>query len=168
MQSKLAWLGFGASIMLNLVFIAGVAFGWSHHLGGGGYRGHHGWGDKGGQSMVERLSLNDAQTAGLEALRDSLRERRKAVWGEGGSRQAMRQAMLAELQKPTFDPEQAMTVVAEASQDRHAFFVEMAGELHGYLQTLSPEQRATFFELAAERGFLRSLLGRRGRGHHRG
>ncbi len=38
-----------------------------------------------------------------------------------------------------------------------------AEALHGYLETLDPEQRAGFLEMAGERGFLRGLF----RGHRR-
>jgi len=66
--------------------------------------------------------------------------------------------MLAEVGNPTFDRERVAALVDDWSTQRRAYFVEVAQDMHAYVATLTPAQRATFLKLAQERGFLRRLL----------
>ena len=151
MTRAVLWLALGASLLLNLAFLSGVVMGWSQHWSGAP------GGAKGGAraDIVEQLQLTDAQQADLQTLRQGFGSVREAM---RAGRKTMRQAVIAALQAPDFDRAAVMTAMAEASEERRAFFADMAEALHGYLKGLEAEQRATFFTLAEERSFLRRLF----------
>lgn len=149
MRERLPWVLFVASLLLNAVFLAGAVFGWttlkSTFLPG----------QSGVAQVTRELSLTPEQVAGLEAFRQDIKAKRGQAWQ---SRGGLRSALLAELRKDAFDRPGVEAMMAERSVQRRGFFADIAEELHGYLQSLSPTQRARFFELAAERGFMRNLL----------
>ena len=76
-------------------------------------------------------------------------------------KQAQRQAMWAEMAKPEFDRAAFEDQLSARFDQRRDFFVEFAESLHGYLATLSPEQRTDFIAMAEERGFMRKLFFKR-------
>ena len=76
-------------------------------------------------------------------------------------KQEQRQALWAVMAKPEFDRAGFEARLAARFDQRRDFFVEFAESLHGYLATLSPEQRAGFVEMAEERSFMRKLFFKR-------
>ena len=61
---------------------------------------------------------------------------------------------------PRPDPPRRVGELLRQGMERRATgFEQMMVDLHGYLATLSDEQRAAFLEMAKERGFLRGLYG---------
>jgi Spy/CpxP family protein refolding chaperone len=149
MKGKLVWILLGVSLAANLFIAAGALY---SYYGGG----HRGWHAKlGVEDVAERLELSPAQSAALQALRDQARNRPRPSREE---REARRAAFLAELGKPEFDRARMEALMAERMAGRQQRILGVAEELHGYLATLDPEQRAGFLEMAKERGFLRGLF----------
>jgi uncharacterized membrane protein len=150
MKPRLPWILFVISLALNLFFAAGVFYNKleaerlsaapEQRIG----------------ALAEQLGLSEAQQAGLLALREQAMERREAV---RGLRQQRRAALMAELAKPELDRERLGQLMREGMERRAAAFEQLLVDLHGYLATLSDEQRAAFLEMAKERGFLRGLYG---------
>jgi uncharacterized membrane protein len=106
--------------------------------------------------LAEKLELTEAQEADLLALSERSRERRQ---GRRDLWKKRRQDILVELAKPELDRTRLSEVIRQGRDRRNAYFEEMMVDLHGYLATLSDEQRAAFLEMAKDRRFLRSLLG---------
>ena len=159
MRHKLPWILFAGSLLLNGVFLGGVLFGWA------GLKSDLLDGRRPMAEMAEQLSLTPRQIDGLKALRDDIGARGGAF---RQARQSLRAAVLAEMRQPEFDREAVLAVMGENAAERHAFFADVAGDLHGYLQSLEPDQRERFLELAEERGFMRRLIfGNRHRGGDR-
>jgi len=147
MRLRLPWILLAVSVVANLFFVAGV-----------GYT-RYGTGDDDAIAQAtKQLNLSSAQQQGLLALREGVAARRETMSGPGGG---LRDAMLAEIGKPTFDRERVAALVADWSAQRRTYFVDVAQDLHGYVATLTPEQRDKFLVLARDRLFLRQLL----RGH---
>ncbi len=150
MKPRLPWVLFAISLALNLFFAAGVFY---NKL-------------EAERAQVEpeqriaelaaQLELSEAQQAGLRALRKQAMERRQAV---RGLRRERRAALMAELAKPELDRDRLRELMREGMERRAVGFEQMMVDLHGYLATLSDEQRTAFLERAKERGFLRSLYG---------
>ncbi len=159
MRQKLPWILFAGSLLLNGVFLGGVLFGWA------GLKSDLSDGRGPMAEMADQLSLTPSQMDGLKALRDDIRARGRTF---RKSRQSLRTAVLAEMRQPEFDREAVLAVMGENATERHAFFADIARDLHGYLQGLEPDQRERFLELAEERGFMRRLIfGDRRRGGER-
>ncbi len=151
MKGKLIWVLLGISLAANLFIAAGALY---SYYGGG----HRGWHAKlGVEDVAERLELSPAQSAALQTLRDQARDRPRPSREE---REARRATFLAELGKPEFDRARMQDLMAERMAGRQERILGIAEELHGYLATLAPEQRAGFLEMAKERGFLRGLFRR--------
>ncbi len=151
MQRKLPWMLFAASMALNILFVSGFLVG----------QASSGQADSAAsklEEVAERLSLSDEQRQGLVDLRGRLAERRA---GMRDQKQAQRQAMWAEMAKPEFDRAAFEDQLSARFDQRRDFFVEFAESLHGYLATLSPEQRTDFIAMAEERGFMRKLFFKR-------
>lgn len=149
MGKRLPWVLFSASLLLNVVFLAGAVFGWSTlkapFLA-----------DSSGLAVVtEELALSPEQAAALKALRQDFVSRRKEMRQSRGAR---RGALLATLAEEDFDRPALEEMMNERLASRRVFFADMAEALHGYLQSLSPEQRERFLDLAAEPGFLRKVM----------
>ncbi|MFQ6017334.1 MAG: Spy/CpxP family protein refolding chaperone [Kiloniellaceae bacterium] len=149
MRAKLPWILLAVSLALNVFFIAGVAY--TKYT-------------KGQLSetperridfVAQRLALTEEQRQGLLALRERASKRRHEI---RGPRNRLRAALLAELDKPAFDRDRVLVLLAEGSERRRAHFADLAAELHAYLATLSPRQREAFLAMARERGFLYGLL----------
>ena len=104
--------------------------------------------------VAERLGLSDAQHEALMLLRERAEVRMP------GLRQAeapVRAAILQEVAKPSFDRDLVMGMLAERDEERRPYLTEYAEDLHGFLVTLTPEQRAQFLEMATDRRFLRQV-----------
>ena len=158
MKGKLVWVLLGISLAANLFFAAGALYSF--------YGGEHrGWRAKVSvEDVAERLELSPAQSDALQALRDQARQRSRPSREE---REARRAAFLEELSKPEFDRARVEALMAERMAGRQQRILGVAEELHGYLETLTPEQRAGFLEMAKERGFLRGLFRRHRRSRDR-
>ncbi len=150
MRAKLPWVLLAISLALNLGFAAAVFQSRSEAerlTASPGAR---------LQVVTEELDLNEQQAADLLALRDKLR----AGWQPlSKARRDRRLAILTELAEPEIDQARLAELMREGGEQQRAAFARMAGDLHGYLQSLSPEQRQRFLELAGERRFLRQLFG---------
>ncbi len=150
MKDRLAWFLFAVSLAANVFFAAGV-----------GYTVYQ---DRRAADspearvdlVAERLGLDDAQHEALGSLRE------RAAMRLPGLRQAdrpVRTEILKQIAQPSFDRELIMDMLVERDEERRPYFAEYAEDLHGFLVTLTPEQRETFLGLARERGFLRRVYG---------
>ncbi len=151
MKGKLVWILLGVSLAANLFFAAGALY----SLYGEDHRGRPAAVSV--DDVAERLELSPAQRDALQALRDKARNRARPSRAE---REQRRATFLAELDKPEFDRARVEALMAERMARRQERILGIAEELHGYLATLTPKQRAGFLEMAKERGFLRGLFGR--------
>ncbi len=151
MKGKLVWILLGVSLAANLFFAAGALYSFY----GGEHRGWHA--KVSVDDVAERLALDPAQRDALQALRDDARNRPRPSREE---REQRRATFLAELDKPEFDRARVAALMAERMAGRQQRILGIAEELHDYLATLTPKQRAGFLEMAKERGFLRGLFGR--------
>lgn len=155
MSSRLPWFLFAVSLAGNLFFGAGVAYTVYKE------RRVTESAEARVDVVAERLGLSDAQHEALMLLRERAEVRMP------GLRQAeapVRVAILKEVAKPSFDRELVMGMLAERDEERRPYFAEYAEDLHGFLVTLRPEQRAQFLEMATDRRFLRQVyLGAGGR-----
>ncbi|MHA1600533.1 MAG: Spy/CpxP family protein refolding chaperone [Alphaproteobacteria bacterium] len=146
MRNKLPWILLAVSVVANIFFAGGAIYTLSARSGNAV------------KQVIRELDLTPAQRDGLLALREGVAVRRAAMTGMRGG---LRKAMLAEIGNPTFDRERVTVLVGEWSDQRRAYFVDLAENLHAYVATLTPEQRETFLTMAQERGFLRRLLRRK-------
>ncbi len=149
MRRRLPWFLLAASLALNVFFLAGLAY---PPLFGGA------------RSVLtadpvakaaQELQLDEAQTAALTALRQRVAERRLAAGGDAGSFRAL---LIAELAKPDFDRVGLEERMGERRAVMGIVVLDTAEDLHGFLATLSPEQKTVFLARAGDRGFLRRLL----------
>lgn len=108
--------------------------------------------------ISEQLSLTPEQLYEFEHFSKDLAERWR-MFRE--YMEPVRAAMADELAKPEFDRESYRRVMRMRQDVREEYFLQFGEELHAYIQTLKPEQRARFVELSRERGFLRRLMGGR-------
>ena len=108
------------------------------------------------QLIAEQLELSAEQRQGLEDLRAKARERWSGSRGQWGDQ---RRQTMAEIAKPELDVTRIETMMRERSEARIVGFTETARDLHGFLATLSPEQREAFTAMSEERGFLWRLIG---------
>ncbi len=154
MTSRLPWFLLAVSLAANIFFAAGVAY--------TAYQDR-----RASQSaearvdiVAERLGLNAAQHEALSLLRERAEMRRP------GLRQAdapVRAEILKQLAQPSFDRPLIMGMLESRDEERRPYLAEYAEDLHGFLVTLSAEQRESFLGMASEPGFLRSVYGARSR-----
>jgi uncharacterized membrane protein len=144
------WILFAISLALNLFFGAGVIY--SKLEAERKYRPP----EARIAELAEQLQLSETQQADLLALSERARERRRGrreLWRE------RRQNLLAELAKPELDRARLGELIDQGRDRRNASWEALMVDLHGYLATLSAEQRAAFLEMAQDRRFLRGLVG---------
>ncbi|WP_420346400.1 periplasmic heavy metal sensor [Pelagibius sp.] len=151
MGKKPLWFLLAASVAVNLFFLAGLVY---PQLMGAPEPSDTAAADP-VAAVAEDLELSAAQVAGLEALRQRTAERREATGGTSGSFRAL---LLTELAKPAFDRGGLMQQMEERRARMGTVVLDTTEDLHGYLATLSPEQKAAFLERARDREFLRNLL----------
>lgn len=160
MRAKLPWILFAVSLAINIFFVVGVAY---------TMKARHDYAaspERRVEFVADRLDLSDDQRQGLLALLAKAEEQRAGARGDRGDRDQRRAAFLDELAKPTFSRDNFIAMMTERSSQRVEMFANITGELHSYLATLSPEQRAQFLDMAKERRFIRRLLfSRRGPRH---
>ena len=150
MRAKLPWVLLAISLAINLGFAAAVFQSRSEAerlTASPGAR---------LQVITDELGLSEQQAAGLLALRDRLRAGWKPL---SDARRERRLAILTELAEPEIDRARLAQLMQEGGEEQRTIFARMAADLHGYLQSLTPEQRRRFLEMARERGFLRHLFG---------
>ena len=152
MKGKLVWFLLGVSLAANLFFAAGAIY----TLSGEDHRRRIPAGAT-VDAVAERLALSPAQRDALQALRDTVRNRPRPSREERAERRA---SFLANLAAPEFDRARLQAMMEERRAGRQERLLGRAEALHGYLATLTPEQRAGFLEMAKERGFLFGLFGR--------
>ncbi len=150
MKNRLAWFLFAVSLAANVFFAAGV--GYTVYQDRRAAESAEARVDM----VAERLGLKDAQHEALGLLRERSAMRRP------GLRQAdrpVRAAILKQLTQPSFDRGLIMGMLVERDEERRPYFAEYAEDLHGFLITLTPEQRDKFLGMAQEPGFLRRVYG---------
>jgi uncharacterized membrane protein len=151
MGKNLAWILLAVSLALNVFFAGGVIYSkvTAERLGASPAERT--------QFLAERFALSDQQRDRLLAFQTAMGERRGTL--RDGFRKS-RSALLAELTKPDLD----RTRIAQLRQDqtavRSALFEDFTGELHQFLATLTPEQKADFVAMLEEHGLFRGLFGR--------
>ena len=149
MSRRLPWYLLAASLALNVFFVAGMAYPPLFGTTTSEPR------QDPVAAVADDLQLNAAQAEGLAALRQRVAERRAAAGGNGGSFRAL---LIAELAKSEFD----RAGLEERARERRAAMgtvvLDVAEDLHGYLTTLSSEQKTAFLERSKDRAFLRRLL----------
>jgi uncharacterized membrane protein len=150
MKPRLPWILFAISLALNLFFGAGVIY--SKLEAERRYMPP----EARIAELAEQLKLSEAQQADLLALSERSRERRQ---GQRGLWKERRQNLLAELAKPELDRARLAELMRRGRDRRSSSYEELMVDLHGYLATLSDEQRAAFLEMAQDRRFLRGLFG---------
>ena len=155
MKSRLPWLLFAVSFAANVFFAAGV-----------GYTVYQdrmiAESPEARVDMVaERLDLSAAQHEALGLLRERSAMR---LPGLRQSEAPVRAAILKQVSQPSFDRALIMRMLAERDEERRPYFAEYAEDLHGFLITLTNEQREAFLGMASEPGFLRRVY----RGDKRG
>lgn len=106
--------------------------------------------------VSKALALTPEQLEAFTSLQDSLQERR-AMFRE--YMEPVRRAMTDALIEESFDREAYRNVISKRREVREEFFLQIGEELHDFLQTLSPEQKARFKDLSRERNFLRRFMG---------
>jgi hypothetical protein len=132
MRKLLPWVLFGASLIVNALFIGGALFG-------------HGFGhwnkdrEAAFERVVEKLDLTDEQEASMMSMRD-------------------RRAMLDELRGETFDEARFGALMEEGGELRRAFFLELARRLHAFMGTLSEDQRERLLGMIEDRRFRRAFM----------
>jgi len=150
MKNRLPWFLFAVSLAANVFFAAGVGYTvYQDRLAAESPEARV-------DLVAERLGLNEAQHEALGLLRERSAMRRP------GLRQAdapVRVAILKQLAQPTFDRDLIVGMLVERDEERRPYFAEYAEDLHGFLVTLTAEQREIFLDLASERGFLRRVYG---------
>ena len=108
--------------------------------------------------VSEALSLTPEQFEAFTTLQASLQERRE-MFREymAPVRRAMTEALVAD----GFDREAYRKAMSKRQEVREEYHLQVGEELHDFLRSLSPEQRAVFKDLAKERRFLWRFLGGR-------
>ena len=151
MGKNLAWILLAVSVALNIFFAGGVVYSkvMSERLRASPA--------ERAQFLADRFALSDQQHDRLLAFQTAMGERRGTL--RKGFREA-RVAFLAELAKPELDRARIAQLSQERTAVRSALFEDFTGELHQFLATLSPEQKADFVAMLEERGLFRGLFGR--------
>lgn len=151
MSNRLPWMLFVVSLALNIFFVGGVGYSWmtTGRLVESP--------DARLDTVAEELSLTATEKQGLIDLRGRLREVWSAMRSQNGG---VRAAALEELASEEFDREKVLRLTRERYELRSTTIVDSMQELHGYLSTLSPEQRSQFVDMAQDRRFFRNLFGR--------
>ncbi len=152
MRSKLLWTVLIVSLAANVAFLAGAIYTLSTREDPAAARAAR------VEALAQRLGLGPEQQRGLVELGERVRQKRQ-VMREGHAEQ--REAYFVELGKAAFDRARVIELFEQRAARQAEHVADIAAEMHAYLATLSPEQRAEFLGMARERGFLRRLFGRR-------
>ena len=148
MRKLLPWVLFGASLIVNALFIGGALFG-------------HGFGhwnkdrEAAFERVVEKLGLTDEQEASMMSMRDGLLDQGRDMHDQ---RTQMRREMLDELRGETFDEARFVALMEEGGELRRTFFLELARRLHAFMGELSEDQRERLLEMIEDRRFRRAFM----------
>lgn len=148
MRKLLPWVLFGASLIVNALFIGGALFG-------------HGFGhwnkdrEAAFERVVEKLDLTAEQEASMMSMRDGLLDQGRDMHDQ---RTQMRRAMLDELRGETFDEARFVALMEEGGARRRAFFLDLARRLHAFMGELSEDQRERLLEMIEDRRFRRAFM----------
>lgn len=105
--------------------------------------------------VADELGLNAEQREALTLLRERAAIRRSAMKETSAPAQA---AVLQQVSETDFDPERVKALIADWNAERQLYHLTFAEDLHGFLMTLTPEQRQSFLAMARERGFMRQVF----------
>jgi Spy/CpxP family protein refolding chaperone len=100
------------------------------------------------QQMAGELGLDAQQKQAFAHYSQTMRRRLDAMRESVGPLVA---GAWAEVARPQADETKVMHLLDEAAQQRRAFVGQLTTTTLSFLATLSPEQRATFVELARQR-----------------
>lgn len=141
-RRHLLWVLLTLSLVLNLCFVAGALWSRFHappppfNLEGRF------------QQMAAELALDPPQKEAFEryaqTIRAHIRQMRETV-------QPLIADAWSETAKPDADETKVMALFGEAAEKRRSFQRELMTTTLSFLATLSPEQRATFVEIARQR-----------------
>lgn len=155
MRARLLWVLLAVSLAANAFFAAGVAYTvYTERQVAASTQARV-------DLVAERLGLNEDQREGLRLLRERA-EIRRSAWRERSA--PMREALVEQVAEANFERERVLEQLEEWGAERRLYFAEFAEDLHGFLATLTAEQRARFLELAREPGFLREVSGKTKKG----
>lgn len=150
MSPKLLASLLAVSLALNLFAVGGVAYSNFSEAAGDDP-------DAGVESVSAIMSLTEAETQRLYGVRDAAWTLRSEKRPEAEN---LRGELISLLVQPDFDKTRAEALWVQRNALRQQRVVATMTEMHGFLATLTPEQRAQFTAMAKERGFLRKLFGR--------
>jgi periplasmic protein CpxP/Spy len=100
------------------------------------------------EKLGKKLDLNEAQTAKLNAVTDTMRKGRETMRGKHDER---RQAALALLDQPKLDRQRALDLVQQTTRDINDQAPEMIAALGDFYDSLTPAQQQKLREEAKER-----------------
>ena len=123
------------------VAVAGCGHGMRHH-GSGDYAIHH------IEKLGKELNLNEAQTAKLSAVTQTLRKNRDAMRSKHEERQ---KAMVALLDQPKLDRQRAIGLVQETTRDINDHAPELIAVMGDFYDSLTPPQQQKLREELKER-----------------
>lgn len=154
MKRRLPWILFALSLILNVALIGGAVYvkSMAHH-----YRDHP---DARAEYLSEQLDLDTGQENALIEMMGALaaaeEERQEA-------REDFRERFLAMLAQPELTRDDIARELESGTEDWIARFSDKMLQMHGFVQTLTPEQREKLFALARERrgGINRLFVGKR-------
>ncbi len=140
-RHRVAWVVLALSLTLNVFFIGGWA--WSRLTTQAPQTPAQRF-----EQLAHRLDLTAEQRAALQEFGGEVRQRTHLF--HNASRPLMDQ-IWGELAKPAPDQALISRLIDEVAENRHTYQKDMAADLSRFLAALSPEQRATFVELAKQR-----------------
>lgn len=100
------------------------------------------------ERLGKELDLNEAQTAKLNAVTDTMRKGRETMRGKHDER---RQAVLALLEQPKLDRQRALDLVQQTTRDINDHAPEMIAALGDFYDSLTPAQQQKLRQEAKER-----------------
>lgn len=151
MKRRLPWILFVLSLILNVALIGGAVYVKSvaHH-----YRDHP---EARAEFLADKLDLDDSQTEELRALVEELDEAKEE---RRDDRDGFRARFMAMLAQPDLTREDVVRELRSGTGDWVDRFADKTMSIHGFVQTLTPEQREELFALAREqRGGIGRLFG---------
>lgn len=142
MKRRLPWILFVLSLILNVALIGGAIYvkTVAHH-----YRDNP---DARAEYLAEELELDQGQEQELIGL---IRELDQAKEERRDDRKDFRDRFMAMLAQPDLSREDVIREMESGTGDWLERFADKTLRIHGFVQTLTPEQREELFALARER-----------------
>jgi len=141
-RPRLIWLILALSLALNLFFVAGgfwVRMGAGHGMMNPAER---------QEAVAKDLALDADQRAAFDHFIRTMRVRTRQL---RENNQLLFDDAWQELAKPNADDAAIDKIVEEASNNRHAYQLEMSHAMRAFLRELNDQQRTTFIEIAKNR-----------------